>query len=145
MSCEVGPTGLSRLMTPIIGAGELPLAFGKDANVRVGKGTGDRAAGGAGMPAAAEGRSDGHRIGAGGGADADPNDIGGLLLEQDDDVRVAGQAQQVDESLRCLRRGARLGQHGGVRSAWMIRPPAVSATPARIRPHTASVVNGFSA
>ena len=30
MSCEVGPTGLSRLMTPIIGAGELPLAFGEN-------------------------------------------------------------------------------------------------------------------
>ena len=45
MSCEVGPTGLSRLMTPIIGAGELPLAFGQNLLPRLGERRRDGAAG----------------------------------------------------------------------------------------------------
>ncbi len=71
MSWLVGPTGLSRLTTPSIDAIELALALGEDQRASLGEGGIDGAAGGAGMSAAPEDRGDGHRIGAGGGANAD--------------------------------------------------------------------------
>src|SRR5687767_5400964 len=99
MSWLVGPTGLSRLTTPSIGAVELALAFVEDARHCLGQGDVEGAACGTGVPSPAECRGDRDRIGVPAGADADAH-VGCIgLLEHDGDLAVAGRAQKVDEAL----------------------------------------------
>ena len=145
MSCEVGPTGLSRLMTPIIGAGELPLAFGENLGPRLDDWRRHGAAGRSGMTTTTKDRCDRHRVGHGSGPDADPGRGWAVLLEEQDDVRLAGQAQQVDEPSDASRVAPVSASMASVSEAWTTRPAAANSTPARILPHTAIVVFGLSA
>src|SRR5688572_32186036 len=71
MSWLVGPTGLSRLTTPSIGAVELALALIQDPTDRLVERRLHGAAGCAGVAASAECRRDGDGVGARRGADAD--------------------------------------------------------------------------
>src|SRR5699024_1528011 len=87
MSCDVGPTGLSRLTTPSIGPGELSLALGQNQVTCGIEWMLQRAAGGTSMPAPAEGAGDRHRVRPLGGAHADARHVRIGLLEQDGDVR----------------------------------------------------------
>src|SRR5687767_14649454 len=90
MSCEVGPTGLSRLTTPSIGPGELALALSQDLLTGRLERRRHRAARRPRMPAAPKCGGDGHGIGPLGGAYADPRAVRLGLLEQDRDVGGLG-------------------------------------------------------
>src|SRR5688572_31415161 len=63
MSWLVGPTGLSRLTTPSIGAVELTLGFGEEPRLRLGQRRVDRAPGRPRMATATEGGGDRHGVG----------------------------------------------------------------------------------
>src|SRR6187397_963766 len=99
MSWLVGPTGLSRLTTPSIGAVELALGFlQNEAHCLLEWGVHGRSCG-SGMATAAERRGDRDRVGARRGPDAQPS-LGAIgLLEEDRDVGSLRGCQQVDEPL----------------------------------------------
>src|ERR671912_545547 len=90
MSWLVGPTGLSRLTTPSIGAVELALALLEDEAHRVVERCLHGAPRGSRMAAPTEHRGDGHGIGARGGADAHPRLPGIGPLEEQRDVGCLG-------------------------------------------------------
>src|SRR5207249_874581 len=99
MSCEVGPTGLSRLTTPSIASRQLPLAGGQHLGACLLELRLDRAAGRACVSATPELARDRHRIGSLAGAHRDPDPPRLGLFEEDDDIGPASEAHQVDESL----------------------------------------------
>src|SRR5438067_3286889 len=111
MSCEVGPTGLSRLMTPSIAPRQLALAGGEHPGSRLVEIGLDGAAGGPGVAPASELAGDGDRVGSVTGAHGDPDAFWFGFLEEQDDVCPLRQAHQIDETFGRAGIVLRLGEH----------------------------------
>src|SRR5438046_2072811 len=103
MSCEVGPTGLSRLMTPSMASCQLALADREQLRARVVELGLDRASGRARVSPTSELAGDCHGVRLLGGSHRYADPLRLRLLEEHDDVGPAGESHEVDEPFRRAR------------------------------------------